>query len=77
MKNLTIDKEVLKYVSREDYLEVYNSLKDKEYKILYQADKIRISLAKRGKRIFTVKTHYGNMPIEEVVKNMMLIQAQL
>lgn len=77
MKNITIDQEVLKYISREEYLEVYHSLKNREYKILYEANQLRISLTKIGKRIFTVKTHFRDKPIEEVVKNMMLIQVQI
>lgn len=49
MKDITIDEEVLKYVTKEMYLEVYNNLKDKEHRILYEANQLRISLIRLGK----------------------------
>lgn len=76
MEDITIDKEILKYISREKYLEVYYGLGDREHRVIYEANQLRISLTKVGKRVFTVKTYFGDKPIEEIVKNMMLIQAQ-
>lgn len=76
MKDITIDEEILDYVSKEVYQKTYYQLKNGENKILYEDKKIRISLIKTKKRVFAVKTHYGDMPIEEVVRNMMLIQAE-
>ena len=50
-------------------------LKDGENKVLYCDDKVRIRIINFKKNIYTVITEYGDKPIDEVVKNMITVQA--
>lgn len=65
-----------KYVSREVWNEECNNLRDGESKILYfdRKEKVRVRISKVGKKIFTVKTSFGDMDIRECVRNMIIKQ---
>ncbi len=50
-------------------------LKDGENKVLYCDDKVRVRIINFKENIYTVITEYGDKPIDEVVKNMITVQA--
>lgn len=66
--------EVLEFVSIELYNKESKKLKSGEIKIIYEDDKRRIKLMKQGKSIYNIIVNYGNTPIEEVARNL-LVQA--
>lgn len=66
--------EVIKFISREKYEEECTSLKEGEWKVIYNSDEIKITLTKEGKKIRNIIVNYGNIPIQDTVKNL-LIQA--
>lgn len=74
MKEVEINQDVLEHVLEAEYMEVYNSLQDGESKKIYQDQKMRIRLTRIGKRIFTVRTYFGDKPIEEIYKNVFKVQ---
>lgn len=66
--------EVLKYISKELYNEESKKLKSGQTKIIYQDEKRKVKLMKHGRSVYNIIVNYGNMPIEEVAKNL-LVQA--
>lgn len=75
MSSKVLDEDILNYISLSDYNDKYNSLKTGESLVIYQDKKIRIRLNKVGKRVFLVKTIFGDEGIDKIAKNILLIQA--
>lgn len=67
--------EVLLYVSKDVYDYECTSLIEGESKVIYKDDKTKIRLKKRGKKIFNIIVNYGDKPITEIARNLLLIQA--
>lgn len=70
-----VDKKVLEYITEEEYMNERKFLKDGENKVLYCDDKVRVRIINFKENIYTVITEYGDKPIDEVVKNMITVQA--
>lgn len=67
--------EVLQYVSKDVYEEECTSLAEGDSKVIYRDNKTKIKLKKRGKRIFNIIINYGDKPITEVARNLLLLQS--
>lgn len=64
--------EVLKYVTLKEYNEEYNALKNGEDKIIYKDNKIKITLKKRGKKVYTFIDRFKNTNnINNILKNIL------
>ena len=62
--------EVLKYVTLKQYNKEYNDLKNGQDKIIYVDDKIKITLKKRGKKVYTFIDRFKNTNnINNILKN--------
>ena len=70
-----VDEEIFKYVRREEYKRVLRLLKTGESKVIYYDEHIKIRIVKLEKRVYTLVTEYGDKAIEEIVKNMIIVQA--
>ncbi|MGL4762956.1 MAG: hypothetical protein ACRCWG_16155 [Sarcina sp.] len=69
--------EYSKYISREMWQKECLNLKDGDNKVLYfnPKEKVRLRISKIGKKVYTVKTTFGDMDIRECVRNMIVKQA--
>lgn len=67
--------EIFKFVTREHYEEECTSLKDGEFKTIFNNSEVTIDLLKNGKMIYKFIAYYGKKHINECVKNIALIQA--
>ncbi|MFR5266190.1 hypothetical protein [Clostridium sp.] len=70
-----VDEEIFKYVRREEYKRVLRLLKTGESKVIYYDEHIKIRIVKLERRVYTLVTEYGDKAIEEIVKNMIIVQA--
>lgn len=62
--------EVLKYITLEQYNKESNSLKNKQDKIIYVDNKTKITLKKRGKKVYTFIDRFeNNNNINNILKN--------
>ena len=52
--------EVLKYITLEEYNKEYNALKNGQDKMIYIDDKIKITLKKRGGKVYTFIDRFKN-----------------
>lgn len=66
--------EVLQFVSMELYNQESKKLKSGQTKVIYQDAERKIRLMKQGRSIYNIIVNYGNTPIEEIAKNL-LVQA--
>ena len=68
--------EYSKYISKEVWQKECENLEEGQNKVLYfnQKDKVRLRITKIGKKVFTVRTTFGDMDIRECVRNMMIKQ---
>lgn len=66
--------EVLQFVSMELYKQKSKNLKSGQTKVIYEDTQIKIKLMKQGRKIYNIIINYGNIPIEEIAKNL-LVQA--
>lgn len=66
--------EILKYVSLEQYQEEVKGLKSGQTKVIYSDTERKIKLKKQGRKVFNVIVNYGNIPIVDIAKNL-LVQA--
>lgn len=64
--------EVLKYITMEQYEAEAKTLKDGETRIIYREKKIKIKLMKRGKKIYKILIEYGNIPIDDIARKLMV-----
>mgnify|MGYP003369104032 CR=1 FL=1 len=70
-----VDEKIFKYVKREEYKRVLRLLKTGESKVIYYDEHIKIRIVKLERRVYTLVTEYGDKAIEEIVKNMIIVQA--
>lgn len=66
--------EVLQFVSMELYQQESKGMKSGQTKVIYQDEQRKIKLMKQGRSIYNIIVNYGNTPIEEIAKNL-LVQA--
>lgn len=66
--------ELLKYVSLEQYQKEVKDLKSGETRVIYSDTERKIKLKKQGRKVFNVIVNYGNIPIADIAKNL-LVQA--
>lgn len=66
--------EVLQFVSMELYRQESKGMKNGQTKVIYQDEQRKIKLMKQGRSIYNIIVNYGNIPIEEIAKNL-LVQA--
>lgn len=66
--------EIFRFISREEYDREAKQLKSGESKIIYEKDKRKIKIIKQGRSIYNIIVNYGNTPIEQVAKKL-LVQA--
>ncbi|MGL4655754.1 MAG: hypothetical protein ACRCWM_07720 [Sarcina sp.] len=68
------NKEYFRNINKEIWEKECKNLNDGESKILYfcEEEKICVRINKIGKKVFTVRTSFGEMDIRECIKNMMI-----
>lgn len=67
--------EVLLYVSKDVYENECINLLDGESKIIYLDEKTKIKLKKKGRKVLNIIVNYGEKPITEIAKNLLLLQS--
>lgn len=67
--------EIFRFVPKDEYERECTSLKDGEFKTIYNSSEATIDLLKSGKRIYKFIAYYGNKSFEECIKNISKIQA--
>ena len=72
---LAVDDEIFKYILFDDYKKICDEITSGGNKIIYEDIKVRVRVRKIGKRIFTIKTKFEEKSIDEIVKNILLVQA--
>lgn len=70
-----VNEEVFKYVRREEYKRTLKLLKNGESKVIYYDGHIKIRVVKLERRAYTLITEYGDESIDEIVRNMIIVQA--
>lgn len=70
-----VDEKIFKYVSREEYRRALKFLKTGESKVIYYDGHIKIRIIKLERKVYTLISEYGNEPIDEIVRNMIIVQA--
>lgn len=66
--------ELLQFVSMELYQQESKGMKSGQTKVIYQDAERKIKLMKQGRSIYNIIVNYGNTPIEQVARNL-LVQA--
>lgn len=64
--------EILQFVSMELYQQESKKMKNGEVKIIYEDSQRKIKLIKQGRSIYNIIINYGQTPIEEVAKKLLL-----
>lgn len=64
--------DILKYIEESDLNNEKKQISDGEYKVIFENENIKITLKKRGKKIYTFIDEYGdksvNKALNEIVK---------
>jgi hypothetical protein len=72
---LEIDDEVFNYILFDEYKKICDEISIGTNKVIYEDKNIRVRVRKIGKKIFTIKMNFEEISIDEVVKNIILVQA--
>ena len=66
---------IFKYVSTEYYAQQVKDLKSGETKVIYESKNLKIKLRKSARKVYAIFVSYGDIPISEIAKNLVLVQA--
>ncbi len=65
---------VLEYITLEEYNKAIKTLEDRESRIIFETDSIKIKIKKIGKDIFNIIVRCGDKSITDIAKEL-LVQA--
>lgn len=63
---------VLQYVSLDVYSNEKKILKNGEYKVIYNTEKVKIKIMKRGNKVYNIITNYGDIDIRDIAKELVV-----
>ena len=63
---------VLNYVPFDVYSKEKNVLKNGEDKVIYDKEKVKIKIMKRGNKIYNIITNYGDIDIRDIAKELVV-----
>lgn len=66
---MTIDKDILQYMSEEYYWEIIRTLENNKFKKIYEDENTTIRVVKKGKEIYTFISKFGVKKINEALNN--------
>ncbi|EGS5728217.1 TPA: hypothetical protein I9089_002040 [Clostridium perfringens] len=66
---MTIDKDILLYVSEEHYWESIKELENNKFKKIYEDEHTTIRVVKKGKKTYTFISRFGLKKLNEALNN--------
>lgn len=66
---MTIDKDILQYMSEEYYWEIIRTLENNKFKKIYEDENTTIRVVKKGKEIYTFISKFGVKKLNEALNN--------
>lgn len=66
---MTIDKDILQYMSEEHYWESIRALENNKFKKIYEDEHTTIRVVKKGKKIYTFISEFGLKKLNEALNN--------
>lgn len=63
---------VLQYVSLDVYSNEKKILKNGEDKVIYDTEKVKIKIMKRGNKVYNIITNYGDIDIRDIAKELVV-----
>lgn len=63
---------VLQYVSLDVYSNEKKILKNGEDKVIYNTEKVKIKIMKRGNKVYNIITNYGDIDIRDIAKELVV-----
>lgn len=66
---MTIDKDVLEYLTQESYDYAIRDLEKNKFKKIYEDDKTIIKVVKRDRRIYTFINKFGTKKLDTALNN--------
>lgn len=63
---------VLQYVPFDVYSNEKKILKNGEDKVIYDTEKVKIKIMKRGNKVYNIITNYGDIDIREIAKELVV-----
>ncbi|MCX0368448.1 hypothetical protein [Clostridium perfringens] len=66
---MTIDKDILQYISEEYYWESIKELEGNQFKKIYEDEHTTIRVVKKGKKTYTFISEFGLKELNEALNN--------
>ncbi|MGL5614918.1 MAG: hypothetical protein ACRDD2_01640 [Sarcina sp.] len=66
---MQIDKDILEYLTEEDYNDIIKDLEKNKFKKIYEDEKTIIKVVRRGKKTYTFINKFGTEELDTALNN--------